>query len=169
MDLPGDLRLVLTIDGDPRPSPTPETHGDEDFAEVDQEVAAVGAGAAGVATPKKSSNTVLQLAVIVVCLLGMAVFLTMDFGGQTAAADRPSFDGIVTSVLAKDKDGVARVLLSRLQYAQAALVRGNKKLALERFSQLRDLLLRQEDSLPAEDREDVQRMLKYVEYRLGSL
>jgi hypothetical protein len=106
--------------------------------------------------------------VIGLCILGMAAMLTMRGGDEAgAAADRPSFDSIVRTTLDAERDSVTRALLPRLQYAQAALVRGNRSLARRHFLRLRDQLVRQRESLPEDQREGLQPMLQYVEYQLG--
>ena len=168
VQLPGDLRLVLEIDGDPRPSSRPETRPDDGFA-TDETAPQLLAPAAGEeVAAKKSSSTMVQLAVIGLCILGMAAMLTMRGGEETAAAaNRPTFESIVQTTLAAEKEDVTRTLLPRLQYAQAALVRGNGQLARRQFLRLRDQLVRQHESLPTDQRGGVQRMLQYVEYQLG--
>lgn len=166
--LPGDLRLALSIDGDPRPAPRPDARPDDDFDAVDD--LAVVAAPTAEAAAKKSSGTMMQLAIIGFCILGMAAFLTMRPSGDAAvAAERPTFDTIVESALAKDPTSAARRLLPRLQYAEAAVVRGNVPLALERFAKLRDRLVRIRDSLAEADRADAQQMLDYVEQQLSEL
>jgi hypothetical protein len=168
IQLPGDLRLVLTIDGDPRPSPRPETRHDDEFAAVEAAPQLLEPRVAADSTTKKASSTMVQLAVIGLCILGMAAMLTMRGGDDAAsAANRPSFESIVRNTLAEENDDVTRALLPRLQYAQAALVRGNGRLARRHFLTLRDQLIRQRESLPDDQRQGVQRMLQYVEYQLG--
>jgi hypothetical protein len=167
--LPGDLRLLLEIDGDPRPCPRPEARLDDGFAENGAALAAADAGAAGAAKEKKSSSTLVQMGIIGACILAMGAFLTMDRGPKTSAPDRPTFEAIVQNTLANDKNAAARAILPRLQYAEAAVVRGHGELARSRFLKLRDVLVRQKESLPAEEGEDAKRMLEYVEYRLGQL
>jgi hypothetical protein len=169
--LPGNLQLVLAIDGDPRPSPRPESRQDDDLV-VDERAAPVAAATAAVdeaAAKKKSSKTMLQLGIIGFCVLAMAALLTMGGGEETAAANRPTFDGIVRATLAKDENDPMRALLPRLQYAQAAIVRNNTRGAKARFLRLRDQLVRQAETLPEKSREDARRMLDYVEYRLSLL
>lgn len=168
--LAGGLRLVLEVDSDPRPCPRPEVRIDEEFSQVASAGQPEAAGpSVGGGEKKKSSSTLMQLGVIGMCILAMAAFLTMGPGEDPVAAQRPTFDGIVEVSLKKDKADPARVLLPRLQYAQSALIRGNTKQARTQFLKLRDQLVRQIDSLPADGREDSQRMLDYVEYRLGQL
>src|SRR5687767_8123712 len=142
IQLPGDLRLVLTIDGDPRPSARPEARSDDGFAAVDAAPQLLEPATAAESTAKKSSSTMVQLAIIGLCILGMVAMLTMRGGEDaTSAANRPSFDSIVRTTLASEKDDATRALLPRLQYAQAALVRGNGQLARRHFLRLRDQLI----------------------------
>jgi hypothetical protein len=168
VQLPGDLRLVLEIDGDPRPSPRPEARSDDGFATDDAAPQRLEPAAAAEATTKKSSSSMVQLAVIGLCILGMAAMLTMRGGADSAAAaNRPSFESIVRDTLAEENDDVTRALLPRLQYAQAQLVRGNGQLARLHFQRLRDQLVRQREALSDDQRDGVERMLQYVEYQLG--
>jgi hypothetical protein len=173
VQLPGDLRLVLQVDGDPRPSPRADSRLDDGFALQDGVLlAAGGPGDAGEATTKKSSSTMVQLGIIGACILGMAVFLSMRGGGGGTAQSNEtlvSFDQIVATSLQADKNDAARALLPRLQFAQAALVRGHQELARQRFLKLRDQLIRQDESFSDKQRASLQPMKRYVEYRLGQL
>ncbi len=170
VQLPGDLRLVLDVNGDPRPSPRPEPRIDDDFGRGGEPGLMEAAGATeGAAANKKSSSTLMQLGVIGLCLLGMAAFLTMGRGDDPTAANRPTFDGIVAATLKKEANDPARVLLPRLQYAQSALIRGNDVQARTQFLKLRDQLVRQNEALPEDGRVELEQMLDYVEYRLGKL
>jgi hypothetical protein len=171
--LPGDLRLALAIDGDPRPSPRPESRPGDGFADDEEPLPqdALAPDAGGDAAAKKSSSSLVQIAVIVVCVLGMAGLLMSRGGGDQPAADRPTFNGIVLASL--DKDDATRETVRRLQYAEAALVRGHHKLARERFLKLRNQLIHHNDS-PKADEETAaetspERILAYVEYRIGEL
>ncbi len=167
MNLPGDLRLSLEVDGDPRPSPRPEALAADSVIGVEETMAI--SGEVSEAPSKKSSGTMIQLGVIGFCVLAMGAFLTMNRGDDTAAADRPTFDAIVKSSLAASENSVAKRLLPRLQFAQSAVVRGNVKLANERFSALRDRLILQIESLRGDDRKQAEMVLDYVEYQLGRL
>lgn len=166
--LPGNVQLGLAIDGDPHPSPRPETRDDE-FDTADE--VAPAADAAAPEAAKKKSNSLVQLAVIGFCVLGMGAFLTMGRGGSSEAAkvDRPTFGGIVETTLKSEESDPMRVMLPRLQYAQAALVRDNKVLARERFQKLRDQLVRQTEKLPEKGGDNAQKMLEYVEFQLNQM
>jgi len=166
--LPGDTRLVLQIDGDPRPSPRPDARIDDDYP-VDDPAALLAGADTAEAAAKKSSNSLVQMGIIGLCALGTVAFLMMGGGEETIAQNRPTFEAIVTDSLAKDKDDPARLILPRLQYAQAALVRGHNDLARARFLKLRDQLVRQIESLPDDKRAGPDEMLDYVEYRLSQL
>ena len=123
--LPGDQRLVLTIDGDPRPSPRLDAAVDDGF-----DVEPVATGAAAGTTPeaeaKKKSKSMMQMLVILICVAAGGGFLMMDSGAEeTPAANRPSFQAIVESSL--KKDDAVRALVQKLQYAQSFIVRGNSQ------------------------------------------
>lgn len=169
VQLPGDLRLVMNIDGDPRPCPRPETRADDGFAIDDRStLAADAAGAASAkAGTKSSSKSLVQLAIIGTCVVATGAFLMMPRGGETPAQNLPSFDAIVVASLNKDDN--IRALIQQLQYAQSFLVRGHYDFARARFSMLRDRLVHEKDSLPEADRKDAQQILDYVEYRLSQL
>jgi hypothetical protein len=168
VQLGGQMRLVLETNGDPRPCPRPDAWSDNGDG---MEPAALTSPDAPAEAPdaiaKQSSSTMIQLAVIGVCVLAIAAFLTMGGGEDTASPDRPTFEAIVEETL--PGDGPLRSLLPRLQYAQAALVRGNDQLARQRFLKLRDQLVLARQSLPTDQEDGARRMLEYVEYRLSQL
>lgn len=176
IQLPGDVRIVLEVEGDPRPAPRADAHGDDRFRDSATTLP-MGAAAADAATDevaaKKSKSSMLQMAVIGVCVLAMAAMLLMKNSGggeSAAAADRPTFNELVNE--STSKDPAHQAIIRRLQYAQAAIVRfgydGNR-LAHARFSLLRDHLVSHVDSLTGDAKKDAQRVLSYVEYRLGQL
>jgi hypothetical protein len=169
IQLSGDLRISLEIDGDPRPAPRPEARVDDSFADDLQSLPLDGATAeAAAVAAKKSMGSLVQMAIIGVCVLAMAGLLLMKKGGgETVAKDRPTFNDIVQASLSKDEPH--RDIVRRLQYAQAALVRGNRELARERFLKLRDQLVSHVDSLDSKAQADAKSVLSYVEYRLGQL
>jgi hypothetical protein len=168
--LPGDQRLVLAIDGDPRPCPRPERQANDGFA--DETSAPAGdesAAAAEVATKAKSKN-LMQMATIALCVVGGGGLLLLNNSGGLSpapAADRPTFDSIVNDSL--KKDATIRALVQKMQYAQSFVVRGNTDAAKEYFGQLRDQLLHEADSLPAADRDDAKVIREYVIDQLGQL
>jgi len=167
LQLPGDLRLALEIDGDPRPAPWPESQFDDGF---DDEVASLPMGTEADAAAKKSKSSLIQMAVIAVCVLALAGLLLLKNSsgrGETAAVDRPTFNEIVEESLTKEESH--RTIVRRLQFAQAALVRGNTRLAHERFVELRDQLVHHVEALPADKKADSEAILSYVEYRLSQL
>jgi hypothetical protein len=172
IQLPGNVRVALEIDGDPRPTPRPESREDDGFGD-ETATLPMGAAAADAATAeaaaKKSKSSLIQMAIIGVCVLAMAGLLMMKNGGgkETAAADRPTFNELVQASLTKDE--AHRAIIRRLQYAQAAIVRGNIKLAHQRFAKLRDQLVSHVDSLSGDAKKDAEQVLSYVEYRLGQL
>lgn len=170
IDLPGNVRVSLIVEGDPRPAPRPESYAENGFADGSQSLAdQAGAGAAeGEDAKKSSTSSWIQMAIIGVCILAIAGMLVMkNAGGETSAANRPTFNDIVQESLTKDE--AHRAIVQRLQYAQAALVRGNDVLARERFLKLRDQLVNHVESLEGDARADAEKVLSYVEYRLGQL
>lgn len=169
IQLPGDLRISLEIEGDPRPSPQLASRLDDGIANGDQSLPLEGAtGEAAGEAAKKSKSSLIQMAIIGVCVLAVAGLLMMKKGGgETTAPDRPTFNDIVQASLTKDE--AHRAVVRRLQYAQAALVRGNSALARQRFLKLRDQLVNHVDSLDAKAQDDAKSVLSYVEYRLGRL
>jgi hypothetical protein len=163
--LPDDLRLVLEVDGDPRPSPRQETRFEDGFASDAAADSAEARQAVGAPTTKKSSKTALQLGIIGLCVLAGVGFLFMPRGEDAPVVNRPTFETLVNSGLKKDEN--VRALTQQLQYAQAALVRGHNELAGILFLRLRDRLVRQQNSLPEADREHARKMLDYVQFRLS--
>lgn len=168
LTLPGDVRLVLAIDGDPRPSPQPETRMDDGFD--DDRITTDDAASATLspeAAKKAKSKSLMQMAVIGFCVLATGGFLLMSNGAEAPPKNRPSFDAIVRSSLKKGDN--IRLLVQKLQYAQSFVVRGNIAIARSQFLMLRDQLIREKDSLPEADRKDAQAIYDYVEMRLGQL
>jgi hypothetical protein len=170
IQLPGELRVALEIDGDPRPSARAEGAHDDGLAVAGLPLSADVAAAdpaAETAAAKSSSKSWLQMAVIGVCVLALVGLLTMKGGGgeKAAAAGRPTFNQLVDE--AAKKDATHQTIIRRLQYAQAAVVRGHKKLARERFSKLRDDLVSHLDAVSGDAKTDVERVLSYVEYQLS--
>lgn len=173
IQLPGELRVALDIDGDPRPAARPDGTRDDGRADAGlplaAEVAATDAAAA--ASAKSSSKSWLQLAVIGVCVVALVGLLTVKNGGEkAAAAGRPTFNQLVDE--SSKKDATHQAIIRRLQFAQAAIVRygtKNNKRARERFAKLRDALVSHVDAVKGEQKADVERVLSYVEYQLGRL
>lgn len=167
--LPGGLRLVLSFDGDPRPSPRQESRIDDGF---DNEGAAVIADGQTVATPAAAktskTKTLIQMAVTGFCIAAMAGFLMLGRGGTEAPVqNQPSFDAIVVASL--NQDDKIRTLVQKLQFAQSFLVRGRIDIAKLCFADLRDQLIHQTDSLPPADRQYAAVIRNYVELRLSQL
>jgi hypothetical protein len=172
--LPGDLRISLEVDGDPRPTPRPDSHFDDGFGDdvASLPMDAASAGTAEEAAAKKSKSSMLQMAIIGICVVALAGMLMMKNagGGEKPAADRPTFSQLVQESLTKGEPH--QDIVRRLQYAQAAIVRygtRSNKVAHDRFSKLRDQLVSHVDSLAGEEKTDAERVLSYVEYQLGRL
>jgi hypothetical protein len=171
IQLPGDLRLALQVDGDPRPTAKTDDSYDDGLAEAGLPIAASDGSIETTADAAKQSGAKswVQLAIIGVCVLALVGLLTMKDGGgeSAAAADRPTFKQLVDE--SAKKDATHQAIIRRLQYAQAAIVRDNDRLARERFSKLRDQLLGHVEAVDGERKADAERVLSYVEYQLGRL
>lgn len=166
LTLPGNVRLVLAFDGDPRPCPRPDARMNDGFDDdqVDDAVAAATATPEG--AKKAKSNSLMQLAVIGLCVVGIGGLLLLNNSTSEApVANRPTFDEIVKASL--KQGGEAKVRVQKLQYAVAFLVRGDTETAQAQFSALRDQLIREKDSWTEAERKDAQDTLDYVESKLG--
>ena len=87
--------------------------------------------------------------------------------GQTAdRREPPSFAAVVRNA---NETTSASELVQRLQYAEAAVVRGNRKSARTRFGKLRDDLIPLKEQFVANERTAELAILDFVEYRLGQL
>lgn len=171
LELPGDLRLSLAIDGDPQPSPRPDAAFNDGF---DDRQTSASDDPIVAATPEAAkaakSKSLVQMAIIGVCVVGMAGLLMLPKGGESTAGptpNRPTFAAIVESSL-KKSDNI-RALVQKLQYAQSFVVRGNTERARTSFTELRDQLSCQIDSLPPDDRKDAEVIRDFVESQLGKL
>lgn len=173
--LPGDLRVSMEVSGDPRPVPRADASRDDGLEDAALPLSFEGADAddADKSRAKTSSkSSLVQMAVIGVCVLALVGLLTMKNGGgeKAAAADRPTFNDLVEESLKRGE--VNQAIFRRLQYAQAAIVRYGSKnniRARERFSKLRDDLVSHVDAVQGDEKVDVERVLSYVEYQLGRL
>ena len=168
LQLTNEVSLVLDVDDDPTPMPmkiAADYAYDEDEPNIEQQFDADSTDAAASAD---RSKTLLQIAVIAMCLLG-AVGLLARRSMRTATEQRdpPSFAKVVRDAIASDT--TSSDLIQRLQYAESATVRGNKTTARERYGSLRDDLVPQKDTLVAGNREPELAILDFVEYRLGQL
>ena len=169
--LAGDLRLALKIDRRPAsaaPRFTPRR-------QLCRRCPAAERGHSGNHNGRRReaqeelSKSLIQLAVIGFCVLAMVGLLMMRNGGgePAAAPDMPSFSELVNESLTKDE--TRRAIIRRLQYAQAAFIRGNSELARERFLKLRDTSSATCQLSQRQETSDTQRILSYVEYRLGQI
>ena len=168
LTLPGDVRLLLAFDGDPRTSPRPDSRMDDGFDD-DRPTAAGETPKA--ATPeeaqKAKSKSLMQMIIIGVCLAGGGLLLMSSGDTEATTEDRPTFTQIVETSLKKDAN--IRTLVQKLQYAESFIVRGNDEVARTQFSELRDQLTRQMDALSADDQKDAKAIQDYVETRLSQL
>ena len=172
IQLPGDLRLALEVDGDPRPTPRPDSHFDDGFARR-RRIAADGRGGgrrADEAAAKKSKSSLIQMAIIGVCVLALAGLLDDEKRRRRRDGRRRPAD------VQRARPGVAHQGRAPPGDRPPPAIRPGRprprqrpQLAHERFVKLRDQLVNHVDSLAGEEKTDAERVLSYVEYRLGQL
>lgn len=174
LELSDGTRLALELDGDPAPCIRPAITRDprEQPGSAPDGSAERGfdwdEGALETKTARPSSSqSVMQLAVTALCVIGCVLLLMWNNSTTPSDAAAPTFSQIVDEALASKE--TSRSLIQRLQYAQAALVQGDPTTAKEWFGRLRDDLLREEDRITREKRTVEPRILLYVEQRLGEL
>ena len=201
LELPGLIQLAMEVDGDPAPAAAPlisQVHASvavaEDAGTVDANAATPSAGQAvspgsqsrqGSTRPSRdssasASSTMLQVGVIVVCVLGCVLLLARDRMRRStdSGGSVPKFEAIVDQAL-DQADPATQSLLRHVQYAESAMIRGNKKAARQRYASVRSTLLASRnraandsstrpDPQPSSDPLQ-QQMMQWVEYRLGQL
>jgi hypothetical protein len=169
LELPGNMALELQSTGDPAPSrvdpriglPLPEGDATDAGGEEDEEVAR--------SEKKTDSKTIFQLAVIAVCIVGCGLLIAYKNmePPEAETAELPERSEIVQACL--ESPNVSPEIVQSLQYAELAMVRGDKEKARERFDRLRDVLLwNRETTETSPDRVEDQ-LLAYVVARLGDL
>jgi hypothetical protein len=121
------------------------------------------------AAKRAKAKSLMQMAAIGLCLAATAgLLLLMNSGSAEPPAETVvPFDTIVQMSLAKDAN--IRAIVQELQYAQSFLVRGDRARAKYYFSNLRDQLIRQTDSLPEKDKEAGEAIKSYLDRQLGQL
>ena len=171
--LNADIALLLELDADPTPMsmasvsvPAYATDEEEDAYETSE--AELNYPDAPNQASSDSSKFMLQLAVTVMCVLGCVALLARESlkDASTDQREAPSFAGVVRT--ASDAK-TAPELIQRLQYAESAAIRGNRKSARTRFGELRDDLVPLRDTFVTENRDSELAILDFVEYRLGQL
>ncbi len=169
--LPGGQQLVLAIDGDPRPAPRPEAQTDTGYG-YEPDIAA--GEPAAILTPeaakKAHTKSLIQMAIIGLCVVGMGGLLLLNNMSGSAgvpAANRPTFNDIVVKSL--DQDETVRTFVQKMQFAQSFIVRGHYDFAKLCFAELRDQLIRQTPSMPEADRKFADAIREYSETQLGQL
>jgi len=159
LELPGRIRLQLHH-GDGTPiSPAP--------AVASATKSTPPATGTRPASAKSSSpGVMIQIGVIIACVVGCVLLLARDSSKKSnRSANVPSFDSIVREAI-ETPSSETTYLTRQLQFAEAAMVRSNRRAARERYSQLRSRLI---SSSHRNNNELYQRMAAWVEYRLGQL
>lgn len=170
LQLNGEIQLLLECDSDPSPVPMRAAEpyaaidDDEFHADPEPEIDATPTATSS----KDNSSFMLQLGVTVLCILGCIGLLARESLKESSADRRepPSFAAVVRNANATT---TAAQLVPRLQYAEAAVVRGNRKTAKTRFGRLRDDLIPLRSQFEANERAAELSILDFVEYRLGQL
>lgn len=173
LQLNDEIELVLDLDDDPSPVPmrtAPEPDWDEQALQQPGEATAMDVAHGDEradAASADGSKFMLQMAVIVLCLLGCIVLLAReslkDADGQRRQP--PSFAAVIRNAIASE---TSPELIQRLQYAESAAIRGNHHSARARFGALRDDLVPQQELFVATRRQPELAILDFVEYRLGT-
>lgn len=170
LQLSDDIELVLDVDADP--TPVPMRAAVEPEYEIDEVEADYASPELNYPTDTKTksdaSNTILQVAVIVFCLLGCAGLLARE-SLKGKSGDRRKAPSFAATIRSANEAKTSPELVQRLQFAESAAVRGNKRSARERFGELRDDLVPQKDKFVEADRKPELAILDFVEYRLGQL
>ncbi len=194
LTLPGEIQLAIEFDEDPSPATKPSVHASTRHSSTDSPPSEVGSprvsqvrptissGPSVIdskSSPVKSSSTWMQIVVIALCVAAVGILLTRDrmmrhrgVGGQL-----PSFDQLVEKARQHESVGDTPSqgpLLQQLQFAEAAMVRGNASAARQRYSHVRAKLLPRASGI-APDADDPakaslhEEMFRWVEWRLSQL
>ncbi len=166
LGLSGGTELVLDVDGDGAPCPKPTDNFDAD-GENDEVIRTTDKDGGSPEAKAKRSKNGTQLAVIAVCVLGMGFMMIPRDSTGTKQPTAPIFSQVVRDAVKSDT--TSPLLVQRLQYAQAALVRGNTSTARKRFQKLKDDLVKQREEFIGYERENELAVLNYVEYQLLQL
>ncbi len=173
LECSGAIQLALELDRDPAPTMRP--------MEDSRVAAAIPSDPNRSASKRevkshetesttKSNATMVQLAVIVVCVLLCGLLLIRDRLKQDdpTLSDMPTFQKVVQQGL--NDDGLAESpLLRQFQYAESAIIRGNKTKARRWYGKVRLHLLNQQSKATEETPAAERDMLRWVEYRLAQL
>ena len=162
----GDIELLLAVEQDPAPGPAPagyQDQGDKDDGPVilSDDTATV----EDEESKAKKRQTNMQIMVIILCVLGSVLMLAFKPNGTTKAkTPAVSFSSLIDTSL--ESDTTSRKLVQHLQFAQAAVVRGDLRSAKRRFSEIRDRLVKQFNQSDVQEDETRRAILKFVELQL---
>jgi len=203
LELPDGTQLAMECDSDGAPSPTtnstyspsrePTAAGQYDelrqHSDYDTEHAESGSSetTSGRNAPREPATMhaspngehvekkLLPWLVIAGCIVGSALLLlrTQRKADSTPGQAVPAFE-VVVRAAREEASQVSTTLLSQLQYAEAALVAGNKKSATERYGRLRYQLLEFREQEAATTQQVTltvaqQQVATLIEDRLGRL
>ncbi|QDV22334.1 FHA domain-containing protein [Aureliella helgolandensis] len=176
LELDNGTQLILDVDVDPRPMPvsaedrvasqTPEL---ENQPHSSDEIGLPVAGLPAESRPAMPKSNLIPILVICLCGLGSLGLLARHYL-KDAVSSRSTlgFDEIVEFAL--QDEAMSEATLTRFQLAEAAVIRGHRKLAAERYGALRSYLI--QNSLEHESSQAVnvpEQMIDFIEYRLSQL
>ena len=109
----------------------------------------------------------MQLVVTIICLVACAAMMLYkpNANGGDASVGTISFEKLIAD--ARNSASTSTVLIQRVQFAEAAIVRGDPETASKRFAQLPDDLIPQRDRFETEHRKP--ELVQFVEQRLSDL
>lgn len=162
-------RLVLEIDGDPSPSPRPAVAPLDalpDDKQKDTNRATPTEPTRDASKARKAKST-LPWVISGICLVGVLLLLLSDVPSSASPQDVPSFESLVTAAL--ESESTSRLLIRRLQDAEATLLRGNSEGSAQKFMKIRDDLLKQRPRFRALNKSGELAILDYVQHKLNEL
>lgn len=179
LQLPGDTRLLLETSGDGAPAAAPAVTPYEPPETAEEAVETEdqpGQPPEEHSTPSGwSPKELVQIGVIVVCFLGIGGVLGLKVlapESTGAQVEVPEFSQIIPdgwSEFESTGNVELQSLITRLQQAEAARVRGDTELARQRFSGLRDTLVRRQQADQNFATKTEEPMYRYVRHQLQQL
>lgn len=166
LDVGGGYRLVLQVEGNPAPAPRQARQQlRADVVAPALPTDAPPPNAAAPAAEADGNNSLMQIGVIAVCVLGCIGMILFAPKKETKTSDCPPFEQVLTAV--QKAESVPRPLVARFQEAQAVYRRQRLNTAREQFLKLRDEA--QQLRPTAVDTEAHELLLKYLKCRILQL
>lgn len=159
--------MILEATGDGRPEPRPKER--HDLEPMPDEPA--GAEPTSDSPPGDSAKTIVQIAVILVCLLGVAWMLLNPGTGKQTSAQRPAIAPVLESV-DWSKTSPTHHLTVLVRNAEMSRLRGDLKKARAKYEEIRDQWRRRQEALENAGQElpqDEETLLRFVVHQLADL